>query len=50
MHGILVLPLLAWLMARSNWDERSQMRGMRTAIALYALVVTVTLMTVLNAA
>jgi hypothetical protein len=50
MHGILVLPLLAWLTARSNWDERSQMRGMRTAIALYALVVTVTLMTVLNAA
>jgi hypothetical protein len=50
MHGILVLPLLAWLMARSNWDERSQMRGMHTAIAVYALVVTVTLMTAFDAA
>jgi hypothetical protein len=50
MHGILVLPLLAWLMARSNWDERSQMRGVHTAIAVYALVVTVTLMTAFNAA
>jgi hypothetical protein len=50
MHGILVLPLLAWLMARSNWDERSQMRGMYTAIVVYALVVTVTLMTAFDAA
>jgi hypothetical protein len=49
MHGILVLPLLAWLMARSNWDERSQMRVMHTAIAAYALVVAVTLMTAFNA-
>jgi hypothetical protein len=50
MHGILVLPLLAWLMARSKWDERSQMRGVHTAIAVYALVVAVTLMTAFNAA
>jgi hypothetical protein len=50
MHGVLVLPLLAWLMTRSNWDERSQMRGVHTAIAVYALVVTVILMTALNAA
>ena len=49
MHGILVLPLLAWLMTRSNWDERRQLRGVYTAIAVYALVVTVTLMTAFNA-
>ncbi len=50
MHGILVLPLLAWLMARSRWDERNQMRGVYTAIAVYALVVAVVLMTAFNAA
>jgi hypothetical protein len=50
MHGILVLPLLAWLMARGNWDERSQLRGVRTAIAVYAVIVTVTLMTAFTAA
>src|SRR4029453_12300378 len=50
MHGVLVLPLLAWLMARSNWDERSQMRSVRTAIAVYAVVLPVTLMAAFNAA
>jgi hypothetical protein len=49
MHGILALPLLAWLMARSHWDERSQMRGMHTAISVYALVVALTLMSAFNA-
>ena len=39
MHGILVLPLLAWLISRTDWDERAQGRVMWTAIALYALVV-----------
>src|SRR5262245_60670001 len=50
MHGILVLPLLAWLMARGNWDERRQLRGMYTAIALYALIVGVTLISAFSAA
>jgi hypothetical protein len=50
MHGILVLPLLAWLMAKSHWDERSQMRGVHTAIAVYALVVTVSVVMAFNAA
>jgi hypothetical protein len=50
MHGILVLPLLAWLMARSDWNEPSQMRGVYIAIAVYALVVAVTLMSAFNAA
>jgi len=49
MHGILVLPLLAWLMARRNWDEPSQMRGVYTAIAVYALVVALSLMSAFNA-
>jgi hypothetical protein len=44
-----MLPLLAWLMTRSNWDERRQLRGVYTAIAVYGLVVTVTLMTAFNA-
>jgi hypothetical protein len=49
MHGILVLPLLAWLIARTNSDERSQKRGVRAAIAVYALVVAVTLLAAFNA-
>jgi hypothetical protein len=44
MHGILVLPLLAWLIARSPWDERRQMQGVRTAIGVYALAVAATLL------
>jgi hypothetical protein len=50
MHGILVLPLLAWLIARTNSDERSQKRGVRAAIAVYALIVAVTLLAAFNAA
>ena len=50
MHGILVLPLLAWLIARTNGDERSQKRGVRAAVAVYALVVAVTLLAAFNAA
>jgi hypothetical protein len=50
MHGILVLPLLAWLMARSNWNEGSQMRGVHISIAVYALIVTGTLLAAFNAA
>ena len=28
MHGILVLPLAAWLISRTDWDERTQSRAM----------------------
>jgi hypothetical protein len=50
MHGILVLPLFAWLIVRTNSDERSQKRGVRAAIAVYALVVAVSLLAAFNAA
>jgi hypothetical protein len=39
MHGILVLPLLAWWISRTDWDERTQTRVVWTGIALYAFVV-----------
>jgi hypothetical protein len=44
MHGILALPLAAWLIARTQWDERTQSRAMWSGIALYALVVVVATM------
>jgi hypothetical protein len=44
MHGILVLPLLAWQISRTEWDERTQARAVRTGIAIYALVVVATLL------
>jgi hypothetical protein len=37
-------------MAKSHWDKRSQMRGVHTAIAVYALVVTVSVVMAFNAA
>src|SRR5262245_2228496 len=39
MHGILVLPLLAWSISRTNWNERAQSRAVSTGIALYVLLV-----------
>jgi hypothetical protein len=39
MHGILVLPLLAWWISRTDWDERTQTRAVWTGIGLYAFVV-----------
>ena len=51
MHGILVLPLLAWLTSRGNWDESTQRRAVWTGIAIYALVVVAaTLVSVFNTA
>jgi hypothetical protein len=45
MHGILVLPLLAWWVSRTNWDERAQTRAVWTGIGLYACVVAGALVT-----
>ena len=39
MHGILVLPLLAWLISRTEWNERIQARTVWAGIAVYGLVV-----------
>jgi hypothetical protein len=39
MHGILVLPLVAWWVLRTNWDERAQTRAVWTGIGVYACVV-----------
>jgi hypothetical protein len=39
MHGILALPLLAWLVSKAGWNERMQARAVWTGIALYAVVV-----------
>lgn len=48
MHGILVLPFLAWLLSRTGWDEPTQTRAMWTGIALYALGVGVVVASVLG--
>jgi hypothetical protein len=39
MHGILVLPLLAWLISRTDWDERTQLRAVQAGVSVYAFVV-----------
>lgn len=50
MHGILVLPLVAWLIVRRHSDARRQRRGVRIAIAIYALVVAATLVSAFSTA
>jgi hypothetical protein len=42
MHGILVLPLLAWQISRTGWDEGTQSRAVRAGVAVYALIVVAT--------
>jgi hypothetical protein len=42
MHGILVLPLLAWQISRTGWDEGTQSRAVRAGVAVYALAVVAT--------
>ena len=39
MHGILVLPLLAWLTSTSRWSEATQLRAVRAGVAAYGLIV-----------
>src|SRR5262245_51046774 len=41
MHGILVLPLLAWAVSKSHWDEGTQARVMRAGLVIYAAVIVV---------
>jgi hypothetical protein len=37
MHGILVLPLLAWAISKTDWDERTQRRTLRAGLIVYAV-------------
>jgi hypothetical protein len=39
IHGILVLPLLAWAISKTGWDERTQTRAVRAGLIVYVLVV-----------
>ena len=44
MHGILVLPLLAWLASAWRWSEAQQLRAVRSGVALYGLAVAVAIL------
>lgn len=50
LHAVLVLPALAWLLARTSWEERRRLRVVTAAVAAYltvaAGVLTLDLMTV----
>ena len=50
LHGILVLPSLAWLISRTNWNESTQARAVRAGIVLYAFVVGAVIASVLGGA
>ncbi len=39
MHGILILPVLAWLLSLADWDESRRVRLVCIAVAGYALLV-----------
>jgi len=39
LHGVLVLPLLAWLLARTSWPEARRTRAVAVAAALYGLAI-----------
>ncbi|MFI2205920.1 hypothetical protein ACH47Z_35135 [Streptomyces sp. NPDC020192] len=39
LHAVLVLPLLAWLLSRSPWSERTRRRIVATAVGCYAAAV-----------
>jgi hypothetical protein len=41
MHGVLVLPLLAWLLARIDWPEQHRVRVVWLAITGYAVLAVV---------
>jgi hypothetical protein len=39
LHGVLVLPALAWLLARTSWDESRRVRTVEAGVAAYGLAV-----------
>ena len=48
MHGILALPVLAWLASRVNWSESRQKAVVLAASAAYALVAAVVVLATLR--
>jgi hypothetical protein len=43
LHAVLVLPALAWLLARTRLDEQRQLRGVSAGVGAYLLAATVAL-------
>ncbi|MBO3736518.1 hypothetical protein [Actinoplanes flavus] len=39
LHGVLVLPALAWLLSRTGWDETRRTRTVAVAVAVYGAAV-----------
>ncbi|MFG2887163.1 hypothetical protein ACGFYV_33580 [Streptomyces sp. NPDC048297] len=39
LHAVLVLPLLAWLLSRTSWSERTRWRIVATAVGCYGAAV-----------
>jgi hypothetical protein len=39
LHGVLVLPALAWLLSRTGWDEARRTRAVALATAAYGLAI-----------
>jgi hypothetical protein len=39
LHGVLVLPAVAWLLARSSWPEERRVGGVALAAAAYAMAI-----------
>ena len=39
MHGVLVLPLVAWLLSLTDWSELQRLKAIRLAIAGYVILV-----------
>jgi hypothetical protein len=45
MHGILVLPALAWTLAHMDWSEEQRVRAVVAGIVVYVLVAAIVLVT-----
>ena len=43
LHGVLVLPAVAWLLARTSWPEELRVRGVALAAAGYGMAIAVAL-------
>ena len=43
MHGILVLPAVAWIAARAGWNEAQRIRLVKAAVVGYTVAALVTI-------